>query len=346
MAVVFIDGFDHYGTAANMITYGKWQAVSDGTITSGGRTGSRFNVNGGPVYVLLPTEYNRIITGHGVRMNDTVDFTAIAIWQVRDLNAVAQVSITIGASNQLEIRRGDHTGTIIATTAIGTVYLSNWFYIEVDVKIGDSDGHVKIRINNELVYDQSNIDTRLGTDMIAQFVIQGRTSGFFTTSVDYDDLIIIDPSVGPQTDWPGDVRVYNIRPNAPGVSSDFTPVGATPNWAAVDDTSPDGDGTYVQSQTIGHVDSYQLESMPGGATGVVRAVALVNLVRKTDSGTAQFRARLRSGTSPNTVANGATHTIATTYLYYQDIFHTDPVSGSPFTITEINSIQAQIEVMA
>jgi hypothetical protein len=97
-------------------------------------------------------------------------------------------------------------------------------------------------------------------------------------TLDYivDDLAINDTSgTSSQTGYPGDEKVFAMRPNGNGDNSAWTGSDAdsTDNYLLVDETPPDS-ADYVQSNTSGQIDDYNLTPTPAelGASDTINVV--------------------------------------------------------------------------
>ena len=129
-----------------------------------------------------------------------------------------------------------------------------------------------------------------------------------------------------------------LRPNASGDSTELTPVGDSPNYKCVDDTSSDGDTTYVATTTAkpGGLDLYNIEDtgIPAGST--INGVAVYARCRSTSS---TYRASFwiclkKSGGTPQ---YGAEHVPSTTYTLYQDGF-------TGISLSDLNGLQIGIAI--
>ncbi|MCZ7543222.1 MAG: hypothetical protein M5R40_06635 [Anaerolineae bacterium] len=132
-----------------------------------------------------------------------------------------------------------------------------------------------------------------------------------------------------------------FRPDAAGDSAQWTP-NAGANWEAVDEVTPDGDTTYVASDTVDAVDLYNLAapSLPGNA--VIRRVWASAVARKANAEDPdQIQVGLKSGA---TAAWSGDHALGTTYALYSTPAHTvDPDDGQPWTPADLDGLQAGVK---
>lgn len=342
MALLFMDGFDHYGGSTSIAVAGAWRSLSGSVQTgvkrtsthafnpgsgSGGSNIRNFNVSGGASKCIVGAAYN---------MNGISGFNSVSFLQIWDTTDAILFEIVVKSDGFFEFWKRQPTSALLGT-ATRSVNTGVWQYWEFEWD--RVAGTIKVYLDNVV---QLNLTGQtLGSNNAGVLHI----GGFLTGPGFYVDDVYVADGTGSKWNSPaGDIRIYPIFPNAPGAVSDFLPVGATPNFAAVDEANPDGDSTYVESSTVGAKDSYEMENLASSLSGVIRGIQLQTYARKTDAGAASMRMNVRSGTSPNTVAAGDDKTLTTGYQWYWTPFYDDPVSGVPFTLSEIDNLQMQIEV--
>lgn len=100
-----------------------------------------------------------------------------------------------------------------------------------------------------------------------------------------DDLAVNDTSGSFQNSWPGEEKVIVLRPNGNGDNSAWTGSdgNSTDNYLLVDDVPPNSTD-YVQSNTSGQIDDYNLEATPSElATGDTINVVHVGVYAAVDN---------------------------------------------------------------
>jgi hypothetical protein len=75
----------------------------------------------------------------------------------------------------------------------------------------------------------------------------------------------------------------------------------------------------------------------------ILALQLATVARKDDAGSRSLRAVLRSDA---VTATGATRSLATSYVLYDDPFDTDPATGGNWTRGAVDALEAGVEVVA
>ena len=156
-----------------------------------------------------------------------------------------------------------------------------------------------------------------------------------------DDLYILDNVDSgiagmPNDDFLGDVRVEVIRPSGNGNSSDWIgqDANSTDNYLNVDETTPDGDTTYNESDVVDDKDTYAYSNL-STVSGTVYGVLPTPYIRKTDSGTREFASVARLSTTED---DGPSTPLSTSYQYLQNALDGNP-DGDPWTIADVNSAE-------
>lgn len=107
-------------------------------------------------------------------------------------------------------------------------------------------------------------------------VFCGMTAADATLDYIVDDLAVNDSSGSFQTSYPGAGGVIHLYPNGNGDNSDWTGSDAdsTDNYLLVGEFPPDDATTYVQSNTSGQIDDYNIDATPAaiGASDTINVV--------------------------------------------------------------------------
>ena len=349
MALLFIDSFDHYDTASIL---DKWTAnFTACKIEIGkGRCGtnclglSTFNqINKGIPFagasgtvgfaawmasaLTLSTAEINICEFNGV--TSTPHFTIW--WHATD----GSLSVEVNSSPSVEIGR----------TPPDVVREDTWYFIEVQATIAAS-GSVIVRVNNIELLNLSGVNT-IGGGAGGTGVTALRGVGFNCGSNEtwmLDDVYVLDDTgPAPWNTFLGDCRVEYLRPRAAGGSQTFPVVvgSSGSHWRAVDDNAvPDEDVSYVEADAPGQTDTnlYQPTGLPAGQP--IFGAQLSLHARKSEIGPRVI--------SPvvNGVAGPAQYSPSmTTYSYHHTMYPVNPATGNPWTVAEINAIDAGATVV-
>jgi hypothetical protein len=245
-----------------------------------------------------------------------------------------QVIVGVNASRQLIACR-DSISTVLGTST-ETLSTSIWHYLEIEAAIDDASGTVAVWLDGVKVIDLSGVDTKqqteAGVDRI-RFQLNGLNQ--FTTPT-IDDVYVTNTSTRL-----GESRVAVLYPNADTADADWAPSTGVDHFATVDETTVNGDTDYVASGTAGDLDLYEVTDL-GVTPDSIQAVQVTMCARKDDAATREVRSRIKSGAA---TANGAPHALTANYVYYRDIFETDPDTSMAWTSGGVNATQIGPEVV-
>jgi hypothetical protein len=335
MALLFVDGADHYATADGLK---KWNAFGTGvTINSsaGRRGGGAIALAGSTRFVdkQLPSNYATLIVGYAF---DAGGGSNTAMLKILD-GATIHVALFLTAANAIAAYRGDLT-TLLGTSANGVVPVSGYFYIEAKVLISDTVGTVTVRVNGVAVLTLTGLDTRnAGNASATGFRIMGTSA----TSL-VDDIYANDTSGGaPQNDFLGDCRIDTLFPNADGSNSAWTPSTGTDHYALVDESTPNTTD-YVETSGVGNKDTWNFQNL-SAITGTIYGVQVSSAALKDDAGARSIANTVKSGA---TNADGATQALSTSQLYYMDIWATDPNTAAAWTEANVNAAEFGVKLAA
>jgi hypothetical protein len=341
MALLFMDGFDHYATAD--ITK-KWTSSASMSIasTSGRRGGGCASTNSLGSYLekALSASSANIVVGFAFKLN--VFNTGYPAFLTLKESSTSHISLGYNASSKLEIRRGNGGGTLLATSN-ASLSLSQFNYIEIKVTISDTVGTTEVRING--VTDSgltlTGADTRNGgTSGVIDLVSLGQNSTFGAAGA-YDDLYVCDTSGSTNNNFLGDCRIDTLFPNADGNYSQFTPSTGTVHYSLVDESTPNTTD-YNYSSTSGDRDSYTFPDLTGLVSQTVYGIQINAAALKSDSGSRSLGTMSRlSGTNKD----GTGAALSTSLAYLSEIQETDPASAA-WTEANVNAAEFGVKVTA
>ncbi len=317
MAVVLVEGFDHYADA--QATEKFWSGAIFSMVPGRGFTGGQaINVIiNNQVRKVLPSTYGTLIFGAAIKVDDT----AAGAFMSLNVGGTNKVSVSISGTQKLLIL--DSTGSIVGTGTT-TVPLSSWFYVELKCVKGAS-GTATLHLNGaaEIAASTGNYGTsNFDTVEFANHSLSGNTK--------VDDVFVLDTTgSGPQNDFVGDVRVVTLYPVADGSYTQWTPDTGTDHFSRVDELLIDGDASYVKDATPGDKDSYLMDTF---LTTIYSAQFNLG-ARKGESALRQIAPLIRQAGTDHV---GATFTLSLDYLFYSWILDNDP-TGSPWLAATINA---------
>ena len=259
----------------------------------------------------------------------------------------------------------------------GTV---NFFNAEDNAQIGSSSSALslstKYRVemkSDSTTLSSTAVEVRLYTDAEPPVLVWSESGTIDITAtptnfrwaitqadatLDYSvmDLAINDTSGSVQNSWPGPENIFCLRPNGNGANSDWggSDGNSTDNYLLVNEIPPDS-ANYVQDDTSGQIDDYNLDATPaamnsGDIVNYVQ-VGVYGGVSDATGGDPDIVTRATLG--GNTSESGNLDCNSTTFHgpaplpandNYQHTLYTLPVSGSPITKSDLDSMQAGVRV--
>lgn len=243
MAILWMDGFDHYGIGAdgiaNMLN-GAWAEVDSAEgpeIPSfGARTGDaalKLSVTGRDgARRVFGADYTVIMMSFGIYLpalpdlNDRV--TACAFLSA---GTASQGTLFVQSDGSVDLR-GPETGlnswrfgTLLGGTTGPVISAGTWHHVEVKFTVGAGTGACEVRVDETVVLNLTNINT--GSSQVNQmyFGIPAITTGTPATVPDdvyYDDAICRDTTGSVNNDFQGDLRVATLQPIANGANQGWS----------------------------------------------------------------------------------------------------------------------------
>ena len=349
MALLFIDGFDAYGTtpgnAGVGLQYQYTVGTPSGMLVANGRTagGYALQMSAGTNRSLLsPTLGTLATVVVGFAFQPKTAFAAVTILSLMD-GSTQHINLRHTGGGEFSIHRGN---TLLATTSGAAIAVDSWGFIELKVTTHDTTGAYELRVNGVNVLSATNVDTRNGGNSYITNVKLELNTGV-TNNYIFDDLYILDTSGSVNNDFLGNRRVVTLFPNAEGDNIDFTPASGTDNSAMVDDNPPPASSTvvvddtdYVESDTTGHKDLYQYGNLAG--SGAINGVQVTTICGVTAASTFTLKTLAKSGTTES--ADGGVAISSTTYVGKSRILETNPDTAAAWTASEVNAAQFGIEV--
>jgi hypothetical protein len=334
MALVFIDGFDHYASAE----YAKkgWGVAGSPTIAlsssysrrAGVGQGMRVSVSASALYSMNKSLPADDVYTFGFAYKCEFGGTR-APFIFRSSNGTSQITIVHTVTEFLDVYRGDYDGTYLGQFACP---LSTWVFLEIRIVISDTVGVVQARINGVQVLNLTGQDTNVSGSNIAQLVIGCLASS--TYAVQLDDLYI---SNGDSPDeFLGDLYIDTVWPDADGDVNDWT-ANTGNRYAAVDDpTDIDDETTYVSETTDEGKQLFSFGALSSELSGI-KAVQEVITVRKDTSPSVNIRPLFR--TSGDSDYEGGLVALGDAYVSAMKLWTANPDDSQDWEATDIDNGQ-------
>lgn len=338
MALIFMDGFDHYPASS---IKSKWDVLGNAVTIypTDGRDGA------GMVYLTVSDSIRKDFT----TASDTI-IAGFAMYKTapghsEDTNDVFRIyngsstgiSIVLSNFGIVSVERG---GTLVASSSY-VPFQSSWAYFEIKVVYHDTTGSVEVRVNGQTVINETGIDTMVNTDSPSSVLFYG--GGAYGNPIKVDDFYLCDGTGTKNNDFLGDSHVTTLYPVSDGTYSDFTPSTGTDHYALVDDPSHITDSEYVSSDTVGDIDTFDPTTIALGED--VHGVQVSSFVKNLDAGELTVRPIIRSGATP---ANneGPDLEISQTLKSSIGIWDKEPTDDVNWTEAKINAAEFGLKVQS
>jgi hypothetical protein len=349
MALLFIDGFDHYDPQAldpfgdPWLARGKAAYLSPQATRIQGRRPSssalRLPAGAGGGYVKnLEAGRTSLIVGAAIRVApfDNTGEKPVLLG-VRDTTAQVAHLVRIGEDGRLKLYRRQSGFDQLISTSIASAPARGWHYVELHVTQGTSNGVLSVRINGILAIQMTAQNTiQGGGQLLTVFVgaVPGESSPL---TVDVDDLYLADTSGTINNTFLGDVRVDALKAQANGALNQWTVEAAASAWEAVSD---DDEATAIRAATAGLRQTFDVEALPVMATPAIHGVQLTMLARKTDAGNGRVRGLVASGAS---TAVGPDIVLQEQLAWHTALFERNPNGNVQWTEGAFNAAEFGLE---
>lgn len=340
--LLWIDGFDHYGTDAARLRDGVYaQAQGVEIVSAGARTGSRCiritpSVNDSGLRRTFPATVPVVGIGFAFNIDNLpTDSTSVALCQILDENNQPAATLTVMPTGAIQLRAGGRLSTVTQQSAAEVVATGSFQHFECELGAGTCE----VRINGVTVLNTAESGVTLG---FAQAMLGGcigyPKSGAGLVRMLLDDAFARDGSGALNNSWIGDQKVYTRMPDEDGAEQDWTPSTGSEAWPILDNIPP-VDAQYINATTAGDRSSVGFAAFPSEIVAI-SGVYTASRIWKSDAGDAKVAVDMISGASET---SSPPHPLSTAPRWYGDMFETNPATALPWLVSDINAAQAVLE---
>lgn len=343
MALLWIDGFDHYTTTSgadfSTVTVGEYTNIVSGSNRNidiatmpelGGFGVFCDNVasddRGSFTRAISSKSSGTIGVGGHIYIDD--DRTGIGLFAFQSGTTVL-FNAHVNASGNIEICSGAET---VLETSASTLALDTLYHIEMQIVL-DNSGSIEVRVNGETWVTATGVDTN-NTGINAIGCIGSFDIG--SGPVYLDNFYIYDETGTVNNDWLGERQVYTLMPDGDSADTDWTPSTGSDGYAMLDEIPADGDTTYVESTSVGDTSNFTLEDLPNTSIAVI-GIRTVIQSEKTGTSTATL------SFGPQGDLSDPVAQTQSQYLYFSAISEINPGTSLPWTPGEVNSLILELE---
>lgn len=348
MALIFANGFGHYGTNIT----GDTAAKGSGFGTSGswfGAISAGNGRNGQNSLRISATAQTNGGGGIGRTFSNTTTMIQFAGFKFSALPPSGQAFYILGFKNSFTfpvLVRINSNGTLTVynqsgsydyVTSSNTITAGTAYFFELKATSNSSTGSVTLKVNGSTWATASNVNTTsfLGTGYTEAIWGCNLINSVSTTVVaDIDTVGLMDTTGTTLNNFFSDVQYMpTLFPSGAGNSTQLTPsTGA--NYTCVDE-SQFNTTDYVTGNTANNKDTYAFGDL-ATTPNAVNAVVINMYALKTDGNPGTIAAVTRTGGSDY---DGASKTLTTTATVYQEIQDVNPGTSSAWTVSQVNGAE-------
>ena len=326
------DGFQTYGGDASEMLVAQWASVEGVLVAGANRDGSGYAFrNGGSNstnVINIGDEVDVAIPGFAFEFYAGMPTASAAqSFSLQDGSGDEQLTFCFEPDGSIDMRLGDRTGAIIASTDPDVYDASGYWFLEIKAQADASDGTVELRINNVTRMTYSGGPT-VFTGNVEYSRCRWRVESASNSGKDFRicDFRVLDGDTGELNDFLGDCVVYEDVPDEDGADADWTPSSGGDMYAMVDDIPEDGDTTYDESSTVSDRMGLNFPDLPSDVATVYN-IEFFHISRKTTAGAGSIQVSCLSNGSEEA---GGDDALTETYNGWSSSFAADPDTSSPW----------------
>jgi hypothetical protein len=290
--MLWFDGFDEIPDtlgAAFLATAGY--LATSGTINKAlgrGNKGRCAKVNAGGYFTKHVSERDSYCIGFGFKYDGVPGSVSLLnLYRAIDGNyAGAIATLTRNGENGLTISIG---GKGYSSTA-EVLHQGVWAYVELKVFAEGGQSRITVRVNNVTVINKLTSDVSQSERVMNKVSLACGTAG---TAHSFDDFYVLDAN-GDNNNLLGDCFVENVTLKNNAVPIQWSPVGTTQNYTAVNEVGPADENKYNVASESGMRDMFNVRDL-NILTDNIYAVMLGIRARKLGTGAAQIRSVMNDG---------------------------------------------------
>ena len=343
MALVFMDGFETYGTNELLMKDGLYAEAEGSLGMTRVPTGTfSYHVDiGTPLRFVLPGDRQTAGAGYAAWF-DTLPVSSAGravIFDFRDHNNVSQVYLNVITTGAIEaVRDGVQIGLSNPAITAGA-----WQHLEARVKVANSGGEVEVRVNGVTVLSLSGIDTQAASSALASC---GQIAMFSPVAVSahswyVDDFFVWDTTGSFNNGFLGDRRVVTDVANADTTIADWVKSSGVLGYNLINEKPPDDNATYISasSSAVGAKSAFVFGNVSSEVSSIAATQVVVRSI-KDEAGPCSVQASILTAINE---ALGAVKAITSVWTFRWDIFEANPDTGAPWTVTELNATKIAVK---
>lgn len=264
---------------------------------------------------VLATTYTQLRMGLYLNHNGASSADSPSIIQLLSGSTVVVDLRWDGDNSTLQLVVGSTTEDSALSSAFAAT--DTWLHVGIDCKIASSGGWVVVYLDGVEVLSHTGA-TDAGAASINTVRVGGIRSSQLWKNYMYVDDIFLDNTAGEgAAAVVPDYRFLPIVPNGNGSLNEWlgNDGDSTDNYLLVDETPPDGDTTYVETDVVGEQDEYAMSDISVPAGYEISAVIPMAYAKKLNAGgSTNLKLKTRTEVASTTyTASSAAFSLGTDY---------------------------------
>jgi hypothetical protein len=342
MGLIWLDGFDGYGSTADLL---RNYTATGGFVfdATAGRLG------GGAIKCVAPGSPSTITANNalypaGINLGNTA-IAGLGFWFKASAPPASRMLIcseqnstdnTALGFQAIDLNTNGTISQIINTTVVSTgatnVADNNWHWIEWEQASAGTT--FALWVDNVFQNSVGNAGRSISRTPLTFCTMTGIT-------VTYDDIVYADDTAssglrGSSQPWGSQIITKTVPVSDQSIQ--FTPDNGSTNYTQVDDPTPDGDLSYVSATGSGSTDLYGYGSL-GFTPRVINGVKVSTIARNPGAGLITLKNRC---SSIGSVSDGSVFNVPTSPNYPQTlptVYNLDPHTSAAWTPSGLAAAQ-------
>lgn len=346
MALLFVEGFEHYGLGyddRSIMGSGTWLStvpsaqVSNSTARSGAR--SLYATQDSNMRKLIESESYEIGVGLGMYFVSLPSSTNNASgFSLRASTNAFVISLNVYPDGSVNLLRGS---TLLGSSGAGIITAQAWNHIELRTLVDDVVGELELRVNGlvELFLTDLNLGDlppRIFSFAPSNISVAGGVNRY------YDDIVMWDTTGDVNNTFLGPARVLMIGLEDDEPGNQWSVEGAATGAAALTETRPDYDASYISAANTGQKSQFSMASLPPEAEGIA-GIYVAAMGKLASAGTGDTQVSIVSGEAEE---KGPDNPMTTAYTHRGQVFEKDPNTGNLWTRTGLGNAKIKVEKTA
>jgi hypothetical protein len=340
MALLFVDGFDHYQTADFLRKWSGTETSFQTVSTTLGRRGGGCMIRPYNTFKNLNSTYSSLICGFACYIAEWQGSSVTIPIGLVGFSSGLSNRVWMGASSAGELIIYNASNTQLGRTRPNVIQQGAWAYIEMKAVTGTTTGAVEVRVNGVTELTLTNVNISANTFASIAFTSLSLNVSQSSSGMRIDDVYVCDTSGATNNDFLGDCRVDAYYPTSEGTTQSWTPTPSGTHYTTVDEV-PVSTTDYVESVTANAVELFGFNDLVNTPLSIF-GVQVNSCARKTDAG-----ARSINNTARVAGANyyGPDLTLSDTTNYRLSVFGTNPATSAAWSKDEINATEFGVRLV-